>query len=39
MLEKSINAEKALPDRIKRELQVNRVDELMKKIDKLIQED
>ena len=39
MIEKSIDAEKALPDRIKRELQVDRVDELMKKIDKLLQED
>ncbi|PXV91660.1 hypothetical protein C8E03_103218 [Lachnotalea glycerini] len=39
MIEKSIDAEKALPDRIKRELQVDRVDELMKKIDKLLEED
>lgn len=39
MIEKSIDAEKALPDRIKRELQADRVDKLMKKIDKLLQED
>ena len=38
-LEKSIDAEKAIPEKIKRELQTDKIDELMRKIDKLINED